>query len=219
NDISASDIRRRLLGVMENEDAANRKEAAAINAPSLERVDAVCRVIPPKEVGVGESMDEGRETDLLQTPSIGKREFSEDKSSKKTSVNQDAAYSSASIDDVQSRIIQNASFMYPSDTRFQQEDFEPEIQLDETAGNTERFRCVIAGVSVELSAASDTMPLLAVHLDRTALLMQSDSKCYAQIARDHTPRVCDGRIAHVATPLSNIGTMVNQRVLMRTICF
>ncbi|KAF9793871.1 hypothetical protein SFRURICE_007402 [Spodoptera frugiperda] len=44
-------------------------------------------------------------------------------------------------------------------------------------------------------------------------------KCYAQIARDHTPRVCDGRIAHVATPLSNIGTMVNQRVLMRTICF
>ncbi|KAF9824313.1 hypothetical protein SFRURICE_001955 [Spodoptera frugiperda] len=37
-------------------------------------------------------------------------------------------------------------------------------------------------------------------------------RCHAQIARDHTPRVCDGRIAHVATPLSNIGTMVNQRV-------
>ncbi|KAF9824918.1 hypothetical protein SFRURICE_012800 [Spodoptera frugiperda] len=37
-------------------------------------------------------------------------------------------------------------------------------------------------------------------------------RCHAQIARDHTPRVCDGRIAQVATPLSNIGTMVNQRV-------
>ncbi|KAJ8737284.1 hypothetical protein PYW07_000555 [Mythimna separata] len=41
---------------------------------------------------------------------------------------------------------------------------------------SERFRCVISGVAVEVSAACDIAPILALHLDRTAVLVQADQK-------------------------------------------
>ncbi|XP_022832298.1 uncharacterized protein LOC111360569 [Spodoptera litura] len=177
NDISASDIRRRLLGVIETEELTLHKEPVVTAVPSLERVGAACRVHSPGDVNVSGSMYESKVTHQLRSPSTGKGEDSDYKFKKKRSLSQDGVYWSTSMEGSNSRIIRNSGFMYASDTRFQNQDLEPELdQMDETAGNAERFRCVIAGVSVELSAASDVTPLLAVHLDRTALLMQSDSK-------------------------------------------
>ncbi|KAH9643537.1 hypothetical protein HF086_016744 [Spodoptera exigua] len=146
NDISASDIRRRLLGAFESDESVRKVTDVA----SLERVGAACRVH-----SADDSMDNAR----------------------KKSINREDLYSASVVESSPSRMIRNSTVIFTSDTNFQNQDFDPDIEkMDDTGENADRFRCIIAGVSVELSAASDVMPLLAVHLDRTALLVQSDSK-------------------------------------------
>lgn len=40
----------------------------------------------------------------------------------------------------------------------------------------ERVRLVISGIAIEMAASPDVLPLFALHLDRTALLVMADSK-------------------------------------------
>ncbi|KAJ0183610.1 hypothetical protein K1T71_000033 [Dendrolimus kikuchii] len=47
---------------------------------------------------------------------------------------------------------------------------------DNVFSQAERLRCVVAGVAVEMSASADALPLLALHVDRAALLLISDPK-------------------------------------------
>lgn len=40
----------------------------------------------------------------------------------------------------------------------------------------ERVRFVISGIAVEMAASADVLPLFALHLDRTVLLVMADCK-------------------------------------------
>nr|XP_049694087.1 intermembrane lipid transfer protein VPS13B isoform X1 [Helicoverpa armigera]XP_049694095.1 intermembrane lipid transfer protein VPS13B isoform X1 [Helicoverpa armigera] len=190
NDISASDIRKRLLGAFE----AKPNKIDPSSSACLERTGADCKLLsdsPARSSSTRidttrDAANEGTSSPKQDSDSVSEDENltfkfaqSVEKMIKRSGetvtmfVDPSKAldYSSANMyaAECHSQMIHATSEVFSSHTSVLGE-------MDDLWAECERFRCVIAGIAVEVSSACDIKPLLALHLDRTVLLVQGDSK-------------------------------------------
>ncbi|PZC79662.1 hypothetical protein B5X24_HaOG216061 [Helicoverpa armigera] len=190
NDISASDIRKRLLGAFE----AKPNKIDPSSSACLERTGADCKLLsdsPARSSSTRidttrDAANEGTSSPKQDSESVSEDENltfkfaqSVEKMIKRSGetvtmfVDPSKAldYSSANMyaAECHSQMIHATSEVFSSHTSVLGE-------MDDLWAECERFRCVIAGIAVEVSSACDIKPLLALHLDRTVLLVQGDSK-------------------------------------------
>ncbi|XP_075990406.1 vacuolar protein sorting 13B isoform X2 [Anticarsia gemmatalis] len=209
NDISASDIRRRLNDLSEESFKPMKRQSDALE---LQRTDAISRLLPVNELDqtslTSKVVEQARSTvieDPLKSRIIVQETLSTTEEEPTTSKTEDETPvpvpSGTDVEETRPKT-DTESFkvlfaetirdrdMEDSDYHFYDrypEEGNATSSFDMGSGltsgmevsvwsETERVRCVIAGVVVEMAASADVPPLFALHLDRSAIRVNTDNK-------------------------------------------
>ncbi|CAG9558247.1 unnamed protein product [Danaus chrysippus] len=211
NDISASDIRRRLIGVFSEESLSLQEEKEMVlsyTQKKLRRTSAADKLLEPKlekEISENTQAEEvtllsaDRQTDLLsasqivteETPPQDKSNENDDKNDQKKDDKKDTDQTVMTVDTRRVSIPEANTSDVPSAVTVARNDSnelsETSILLEEvyekdlnsssaTWSEVERVRCVIGSIAVTFSGAPDVLPLLALHLQRAAIIVNADSR-------------------------------------------
>ncbi|CAH0578321.1 unnamed protein product [Chrysodeixis includens] len=171
NDISASDIRRRLFAgaTMTSTESLheyhNNKPAPSL--PLKPPEDGLERITAQAAINLGNNEEKSldnlkREDSLAKMPQASA--FSQRLDHEAPPVSADTLTPTTPPAGHAEHLL---TFSEPEHKHFK--DMEPLMEC-------ERIRFVISGIAVEMAASADVLPLFALHLDRTALLVLSDTK-------------------------------------------